>query len=363
MLAILLLLSMNQQPANAFMAPSLPLYPRKIHVAIRASSMKMVMSPPPPSPTSFTGMVEKGIVERFGAVEASRVVQSLRLLDQGYEHREYMGPEGLSESSNFHQHAHSYVPGLVPKTFWDVNDFEWCSKLADKYEAIRDEFLSVTSDMDKLKKDGNNVWAGALTDDASSYGEGWRTLVLLDRGTWDPVNTALFPTAAKAIRDSGVPAVEVFFASMQPHTDIKMHSDFTNFVLTSHLALDIPDNGKNKCRLTVGDDTKQWLNGEVTLFDTSIMHDAINESDKTRYILMMRIWHPDLTEPERNALQFTWDCLAIPELVSPDPAERFMAEERVKLLHAFPEIKAKPGFGKKKSAKRKKRSGGKGFGA
>lgn len=131
--------------------------------------------------------------------------------------------------------------------------------------------------MQRLKEEGNNIWAGALTDDASSYGKGWRTLVLMNRGTWDHVNVNLFPKTATAIKDSGVAAAEVFFASMQPHTDIKMHSDFTNFVLTAHLAIDIPESGNNKCRLTVGDETRQWINGEGKILE---------------FILSLRYIHP-----------------------------------------------------------------------
>lgn len=102
------------------------------------------------------------------------------------------------------------------------------------------------------------------------------------------------------------------------------------------------------------------------VFDTSLMHDAINESDEMRYILMMRVWHPDLTEKERQALQFTYDCLNVPELVSTDPAERLIAEQHVETMHAFPAIQrstAQQGFGggggggKNKKKKGKKKGG------
>ena len=211
---------------------------------------------------------------------------------------------------------------------------------------MKREFDTAMANSERLAEKGNNVWAGALTDDASSYGTGWKTLVLMNRGMWDIDDTNLFPRTAKAIRDAGVPAAEVFFASMKPHSDIKMHSDFTNFVLTSHLAIDIPESGKNKCRLSVGDDTRQWINGKVMLFDTSIMHDAINESDKTRYILMMRVWHPDLTQVEREAIQFVYDCLEFPELVSDNAEARAAAERQVEAMRAFPTIISQAsGFG------------------
>ena len=114
-------------------------------------------------------------------------------------------------------------------------------------------------------------------------------------------------------------------------------------------------------------------------FDTSIMHSAVNESDEVRYILMFRIWHPDLTQAERDAIQFVYDCLEMPELLSEDAGTRWMAEERVKMARLFPDVgestsngSKKSGFavegrgkkGKKGGKKNKKKGGGGGgFGA
>lgn len=53
--------------------------------------------------------------------------------------------------------------------------------------------------------------------------EGWKTLVLLNRGQWDDTNANLFPKTAKAIHKSKAPVAEAFYASMKPHTSIKPH--------------------------------------------------------------------------------------------------------------------------------------------
>ena len=317
---------------------------------------------------TFAAKVENAIIEKHGEAESKRVIDSWRLLDQDYEHREYFGKDQDDDdqaatdpaTSNCFQYAHSYVPGLSCKPFWDVDEFAWSEKLAKSYKQIRKEFLDVTKDMAKLSQEGNNIWAGALTAEAGGYGEGWSTLVLKDRGIWDEVNCNLFPKTAKAVHASGIPATEVFFASMKPRTDIKLHSDFTNFVLTSHLAIDIPENGNNKCRLSIGDETRQWINGEVMVFDTSIMHDAINESDDTRYILMFRLWHPDLSEVERNALQTVYDCLSFPELIDENDAVRVAAEEEIEVMRNFPKLKSSSaGFGGGSTASAKQKKNGK----
>lgn len=339
---------------------------RKSLVRRAAATALPEVAPLPPH--TLAGQVERGLLHKFGGEEAiQRVLQSWRFLQVNYEHHEYFGVHADPDQSLCHQQCHSYVPGLTVQEFWENSAFDWTEKLAAKYSAIRQEFRDVTADMARLQQEGNNIWAGALTDDASSYGLGWKTLVLMDRGRWDPVNVNLFPVTAQAVHDAGVPAVEVFFASLQPNSNIKPHSDFTNFVLTSHLGLDIPYSGENKCRLRIGDTTRQWINGEVMVFDTSLMHDAVNESDQTRYILMMRIWHPDLTPVERDALQFIYDCLDFPDLLSTDASRRRTAEEQVELSRIFPEIQRgigrHKGFGGGGKKKTKKNSKPRGFGA
>jgi aspartyl/asparaginyl beta-hydroxylase (cupin superfamily) len=339
----------------------------------------------PINPNTFAGMIEKGLKERFDETYIERVLTSWRLVDQGYYRKEYVGDEIEDDDTYMIQECHSYVPGLTIKPFWDPQEFDWAKTLESCYSEIREEFDTVTGNMQKLQREGNNIWASALTEDASSYGEGWKTLVLMDRGRWDPVNANLFPKTAQAIYGSGLPATEVFFACMEGPSSIKKHSDFTNFVLTSHLALDIPYSGENKCRLTVGNETHEWIDGKSYVFDTSILHDAENESDKNRFILMMRFWHPDLTSVEREALQFTFDCLEYDQLLSPSEEERFKAEAIVEASRSFPlipehtsegkgfraqiktpEINAK-GFGKKKKQYKRKQKGAtggkkKGFG-
>jgi len=79
------------------------------------------------------------------------------------------------------------------------------------------------------------------------------------------------------------------------------------------------------------------------MFDTSILHDAVNESNEKRYILMFRVWHPDLPKKERNALQFAMDALSAPELISEIPEKRQIAAKQVATMRAFPDLrKLKP---------------------
>jgi hypothetical protein len=71
---------------------------------------------------------------------------------------------------------------------------------------------------------------------------------------------------------------------------------------------------------------------------------------------MARIWHPDLTEVERNALQYIYDCLSVPELLDDNEQVRRAAEEEIDVLRNFPKLQAATsGFGGAKTSSKKKK--------
>jgi aspartyl/asparaginyl beta-hydroxylase (cupin superfamily) len=92
---------------------------------------------------------------------------------------------------------------------------------------------------------------------------------------------------------------EVFLSVLKSGAEIKPHYGLSNIKLTVHLGLDIPEN----CALRSGTETQYWENGKVMIFDDSFEHEAWNHSDKDRYVLIMEVWHPDLTELEKQGIQ------------------------------------------------------------
>src|SRR5271169_5427459 len=85
------------------------------------------------------------------------------------------------------------------------------------------------------------------------------------------------------------------FSLLKPRTRIPPHNGVTNTRLVTHVALIIPEG----CRFRVGNETRTWVPGKAWVFDDTIEHEAWNDSDKLRVLLMFDIWHPHLTPPER----------------------------------------------------------------
>jgi aspartyl/asparaginyl beta-hydroxylase (cupin superfamily) len=50
----------------------------------------------------------------------------------------------------------------------------------------------------------------------------------------------------------------------------------------------------------VGSDLRQWEEGKAWAFDDTIEHEAWNDSDQTRVVLLFDVWRPELTAGERD---------------------------------------------------------------
>ncbi|CEG00908.1 Aspartyl/Asparaginyl beta-hydroxylase [Ostreococcus tauri] len=240
---------------------------------------------------------------RYGKT-SQRVLDSLAFAATGQEYTRFHPGKGLQKAS-------SYIEGLSAKPFHDVSDldYEWLRGLERDYPVILDELVSALTNP-QLSTFGNRIWAAAAREEAVAYGPDWKTLVLQDRCVWDETNASLFPKTVEILKNHNVPSVEAFFARQAPSTGIKPHSDYTNFILTSHLGLDVPE---GQCWMKVGEFKKDWVNGGGMIVDTSFVHSTANESDsKTRYVLIIRFWHPELTLAERQALQFLFEALDDP---------------------------------------------------
>ncbi len=63
-----------------------------------------------------------------------------------------------------------------------------------------------------------------------------------------------------------------------------------------HLPLIVPED----CRFRVGNETREWKEGKAWVFDDTIDHEAWNDSDELRVIMMIDIWNPFLSPAERD---------------------------------------------------------------
>ena len=64
------------------------------------------------------------------------------------------------------------------------------------------------------------------------------------------------------------------------------------------------------CGFRVGGETRQWQEGTAFAFDDTIEHEAWNDSDRDRAVLIFDVWNPQLSVHERELVREMSEALA-----------------------------------------------------
>jgi aspartate beta-hydroxylase len=96
-------------------------------------------------------------------------------------------------------------------------------------------------------------------------------------------------------------APTAFFSVLDAKSRIPPHTGVTNTRVIAHLPLVVPPG----CGFRAGSETRAWRPGHAWVFDDSLEHEAWNESDVPRGILIFDVWNPFLTVAERDLVRET----------------------------------------------------------
>ena len=194
-------------------------------------------------------------------------------------------------------------PKLPPLTFYPREHFPWMAALEAQTEVIRDELVAQLKVYWEKFHPYMQIPAGAPLNQWAALNQSpdWSSLHLWRDGRKVAENCALFPRTT-AILD-GLPMADqpgfaptAMFSVLQPRTTIPPHTGSSNTRLIAHLPLIIPEG----CRFRVGNDTRPWVMGESFVFDDTIEHEAWNDSDQLRAVLIFDVWNPLLSQAERD---------------------------------------------------------------
>jgi aspartyl/asparaginyl beta-hydroxylase (cupin superfamily) len=203
----------------------------------------------------------------------------------------------LQQPTNF------YYPQLPQRPFFEREDFAWISGLEAAVPAIRAELDAmlagetglvpyVAADPDRPTK------RHALLGDPR-----WSAFHLYRGGAPVPENASRCPATMAALAEIPLPRVQgrapiAMFSVLRAGTHIPPHNGMLNTRLICHLPIVVPE----RCRLRVGNETRTVEQGRTMIFDDTIEHEAWNDGDSTRVILLFEIWRPELDGKEKAAL-------------------------------------------------------------
>ena len=195
-----------------------------------------------------------------------------------------------------------YLPELPQRQFYERSEFSWASAVEASTDAIRAELLEV------LKQDGAftpYVEKQDFRQEPDPYGllgnPDWSAFYLWKHGELVEANAARCPRTVESLSAAPLCAIpdrtpSVLFSLLRPGARIPPHTGYINARLICHLPLIVPDG----CGFRVGNETRAWREGELTAFDDTMEHEAWNEGDRLRVVLLFEIWRPELSEQERR---------------------------------------------------------------
>eukprot|EP00656_Telonema_subtile_P034286 TRINITY_DN38390_c0_g1_i2.p1 TRINITY_DN38390_c0_g1~~TRINITY_DN38390_c0_g1_i2.p1 ORF type:complete len:353 (+),score=50.15 TRINITY_DN38390_c0_g1_i2:188-1246(+) len=96
----------------------------------------------------------------------------------------------------------------------------------------------------------------------------------------------------------------VFFSRLKPGTHIKPHTGSTNLRIRLHLGIQIPHEENYVAKIRAGTEFEAWKQDDVLVFDDAFEHEVVYQGKTERAILIVDIWHPDVTEEERTLLSY-----------------------------------------------------------
>ncbi len=203
----------------------------------------------------------------------------------------------------YQQPRRYYYPGLPQIQFYEREDFDWVEALEAATDEIRSELVNVMSVTSRftpyLESDGEHL------SPRGTYlvnNDDWGAFYLWHYGELVAEAAELCPKAIAALEAAPQPYISgqspiALFSKLRPRTRIPAHHGMINTRLICHLPLIIPED----CGvLRVGSEQRAWIEGEMLIFDDSIEHEAWNDSDRERFVLLFEIWRPELSEEERG---------------------------------------------------------------
>jgi aspartyl/asparaginyl beta-hydroxylase (cupin superfamily) len=205
-----------------------------------------------------------------------------------------------------------YFPGLPQRRYYERDELPWVADVEAAAPAIRQELLDylsagedgfspyIVNDPSRPRRD----FHGLLDNPA------WSTLYIWEKA--GPVDglTERFPRTMEVLEHVELPRItqrapSVLFSRLAAGARIPPHHGVMNARLICHLPLMLPAG----CGFRVGGETREWREGELLVFDDTIEHEAWNDGNSDRIILIFDVWRPEIDPEERRAITALFEAV------------------------------------------------------
>lgn len=205
-----------------------------------------------------------------------------------------------------------YYPGLPQRRYYERSEFSWANELEAATDAIREELAA-------LLRQGHERFSPYLVTDPLRQRQDlhglidnldWSTLYLWEKGGPVEDQASLCPETLAVMQKLDLARItsrapSILFSMLRAGARIPPHTGMLNGRLICHLPLIVPAG----CGFRVGGETRKWREGELIIFDDTVEHEAWNDGESDRIILIFDIWRPELAQDERAAIVALFEAI------------------------------------------------------
>lgn len=235
-----------------------------------------------------------GAIKRFNSLReyTANLIKSVPTGDDmelGRMRASVLSEGGLSTTSSRPGPKGFYFAGLTSKPWHESHEFDWMASFeaahADILAEARSALGAVGHDLQNYDYPGINT-------------SNWKTFQFIRDRIKNEDNLTACPVTAKLLETiPGYPVIrEAIFSILEPGGVIPPHRDESNIFLTMHYGVITPQKGF----MEVAGIRRPWQAGKSLIFDSSYQHQAINDSDEPRIVLLVDFLNPGLSETERQ---------------------------------------------------------------
>jgi aspartyl/asparaginyl beta-hydroxylase (cupin superfamily) len=212
----------------------------------------------------------------------------------------------LRRTRPFHSNpTHFHFPELVEREFHPRRLFPWLEGLEAATDILAEELQTVMA-AERAELVPYIQYEDHMPLDqwrALNRNPDWTAIHLWKNGELVEANARHCPRTLALLEGLPQPRIassgpNAMFSLLAPNTAIPPHVGVNNARLVCHLPLVVPEG----CWFRVGAETRYWKRGEAFVFDDTIEHEALNPSGELRVVFIFDLWHPDLSDVEREAV-------------------------------------------------------------
>jgi aspartate beta-hydroxylase len=183
-------------------------------------------------------------------------------------------------------------PGIENPRWFDPSHFPVCAELEKRFNTVADEFREISAEA---------FFPDSERDAVPRYGD-WRILPVYAMGHKYGGTARFLPTIVDIVENLGAMTTlggAVFVSRLPAGASVGSHRGPTNTRARCHLGLKIPS---GDCGIEVDGERRVWTEGQCLMLNDHLTHRVWNNTEEERIVLVLDVWHPDLTATERKLL-------------------------------------------------------------